>query len=107
LQGPEDFPEELRDGATSMALEGGRPEPGPLLEAFLRALRDEVRGLGDRTVSRYRDVCATLGRRIRATVAGGATVEGRALDIGENGELFVDTDSGVERVGFGEIAHLE
>jgi BirA family biotin operon repressor/biotin-[acetyl-CoA-carboxylase] ligase len=106
-QGAEDFTEELRDRATSVALEGGRPDPGPVLEAFLTALRDEVRGLGDRTVSRYRDVCSTLGRRIRATMADGATVEGRALDIGDSGELYVDTDSGVERVGFGEIAHLD
>jgi BirA family biotin operon repressor/biotin-[acetyl-CoA-carboxylase] ligase len=106
-QRAQDFPEELREAAASVALEGGREDPAALLEAFLTDLRDEVRGLGDRTVFRYRDVCATLGRRVRATLSGGATLEGQALDIGENGELFVDTSSGVERVGFGEIVHLD
>jgi BirA family transcriptional regulator, biotin operon repressor / biotin---[acetyl-CoA-carboxylase] ligase len=105
-QRAKDFPEDLRD-ATSVALEGGRVDPAALLQAFLTDLRDEVRALGDRTVSRYRDVCATLGRRVRATLAGGATLEGQALEIGDNGELFVDTPSGVLRVGFGEIVHLD
>jgi BirA family biotin operon repressor/biotin-[acetyl-CoA-carboxylase] ligase len=106
-QTAEDFPEDLRDSATSVAMEDGRSEAGALLAAFLTALRDEARALGDRTVSRYRDVCATLGRRVRVTLAGGAMVEGRALDVGDDGELYVDTDSGVERVRFGEVAHLD
>jgi BirA family biotin operon repressor/biotin-[acetyl-CoA-carboxylase] ligase len=52
-------------------------------------------------------VCATLGRRIRATTAEGAVVEGEAIDIDEHGGLIVRTGDGLGLVRFGEVEHLE
>ena len=52
-------------------------------------------------LDRWRELSATLGRRVRIEVSGGAT-EGRADDIGPHGELIVD---GVAFVA-GSVTHL-
>ena len=110
-QGEEDFPAELRAQATSVAREGGDPDPGPILERYLRRLRelygDRGRDLGARVLEPYRAACMTLGHRVRAITTGGAIVDGVAREVGPVGELVVETPRGPERVQFGEIRHLE
>jgi BirA family biotin operon repressor/biotin-[acetyl-CoA-carboxylase] ligase len=54
----------------------------------------------------YRAGCATLGRQVRVTLAGGGAVEGVAADVDESGRLQVRTDAGVETVAAGDVAHL-
>ena len=107
----DDFPDPIRSTATSLALEGGQAEPVNLLEAFLTGFRAAYRPAGDgfpaAVVGRYRAVCATLGRRVRATVIDGTAVEGAAVDLDDHGGLVVETDGGPRTVGFGEIAHLD
>jgi BirA family transcriptional regulator, biotin operon repressor / biotin---[acetyl-CoA-carboxylase] ligase len=105
-----DFPPELGGRPTSLIMEGGSADPGVLLREVLAALRTELaptEWLAQRVIPRYREVCESLGRQVRATLSGGRTVEGRAADIGPTGELIVETSSGTESVGFGEIEHLD
>ncbi|HEV8572131.1 MAG TPA: biotin--[acetyl-CoA-carboxylase] ligase [Actinomycetota bacterium] len=109
--GLEDFPEQVRGTATSLAMEGGSTEPIDLLAAFLSGFRGTYRpaqdGFARSVVGRYRPVCATLGRRVRATVLDGTTVVGKAVDLDDRGGLVLDVDGGKKTVGFGEIAHLD
>jgi BirA family transcriptional regulator, biotin operon repressor / biotin---[acetyl-CoA-carboxylase] ligase len=108
MQTRADFPEALRDVATSLAVEGGRTDESPIVTSYLRVLRELV----ERTdpapaiVDRYRQRCSTIGRRVAASMANGARIEGDAIDVDDSGALLVRTGTGVERVGFGEVEHL-
>jgi BirA family biotin operon repressor/biotin-[acetyl-CoA-carboxylase] ligase len=86
-------------------------EDDELLEAFVSAF---VRGyepahpaFAGGVVASYREVCATLGTRVRATTGGGAVIEGEAVDLDDRGGLVVRTTAGDEVVRFGEVEHLE
>jgi len=74
-----DFPAELLAQATSLAREGGDPDPGPILERYLRRLRelygDRGGDLGARVLEPYREACVTLGHRVRAITTGGMAIE--------------------------------
>ena len=54
----------------------------------------------------YAGLCDTLGREVRADLPGGATVEGRAVDIDPAGRLVLMTASGAAVLGAGDIVHL-
>jgi BirA family biotin operon repressor/biotin-[acetyl-CoA-carboxylase] ligase len=105
-----DFPPDLRDRATSLAREGGRPDDAALLQAFLERVRalygEGGHGMHERVLDPYRELCLTLGRAVRATTRVGHIVTGQAVAIGSGGELVVQTDRGQEAVGFGEVDHL-
>jgi BirA family biotin operon repressor/biotin-[acetyl-CoA-carboxylase] ligase len=94
--------------STSVADEGGDPDAEGILSRYLGALKAEYEhhSFPDRVVGRYAPVCSTLGRRVRATPVGGSVVEGLARDLDERGSLLVETEDGVQTVGFGEIVHL-
>jgi BirA family biotin operon repressor/biotin-[acetyl-CoA-carboxylase] ligase len=110
-QSATDFPPELRETATSIALEGGDPDTTALLRAYLERIREfcdaSDPGFRARVLGTYRELCDTLGRAVRAATTTGTLVEGRAVDIGDAGELVLETRSGKETVTFGEIAHLD
>ncbi len=111
MQGRDALPEDVRDTATSVVLEGGRPDPADLLRSFLSAFRtlaaDWGRASRAATLDAYRAICDTVGRDVRAARSGGGALEGRATGIGDRGELLVDTGAGAtERIGFGEVEHL-
>ena len=55
----------------------------------------------DRILSRWRELSATLGRRVRVDV-GSKSTEGLAEDLGPNGELIVDGFAFVT----GSVTHL-
>ena len=82
-----------------------------LLEAFLsefvRSYQPAHPAFAGGVISAYRQVCATLDTRVRATTSEGAVIEGEAIDIDERGGLVVRTPSGDEVVRFGEVEHLE
>jgi BirA family biotin operon repressor/biotin-[acetyl-CoA-carboxylase] ligase len=107
---PDDFPEELRGAATSVAIEGGHPDLPSLLRAYLSVFRRRYdpkgAGLRDGLLAEYRDICDTIGRKVLATSTSGRRVEGTATDVGDNGELLVQTPEGLESIGFGEVLHL-
>jgi BirA family biotin operon repressor/biotin-[acetyl-CoA-carboxylase] ligase len=110
-QGASDFPPELKGSATSVAMEGGRPDLLGLLCEFLVRMRRFCNpadpDFGPNAVHAYRLVCDTIGRTVRATTTSGHQVEGQAIEVADSGELVVATPSGPERIGFGEIAHLD
>jgi BirA family biotin operon repressor/biotin-[acetyl-CoA-carboxylase] ligase len=110
-QQQEDLPEELRQEATSVAIEGGNPDASLLLTKYLSRLQ-ELSDTSSPTMRRkvldtYSEVCNTLGRFVRAMTTSQVAVTGRAASIGYTGELVVHTAKGEETVRFGEIAHLE
>ena len=67
-----------------------------LLDAYLAGL-----GTPGDVLPRYRDRCTTLGRRVRAEVPG-ATIEGIATDVDEDGRLLVEGRA----VAAGDVVHL-
>ncbi len=106
----DDFPAELRDAATSVAMEGGQADVASLLRAYLSALKREYDPTGDglrgSLVAEYRELCTTIGRRVRATTTSGEHVVGTAMGIGAGGDLLVETSAGQASIGFGEVIHL-
>lgn len=103
----EDFPGELARTATSLLLEGGSVSSAELLGRFLAGFRASWQGgegaNREDILRRYRAICATLGRRVRATTVDGTVVEGAASDLDDHGGLRI----GDETVAFGEVVHLD
>ena len=81
-----------------------------LLEVFLRVFADVYvparPDFSAAVLERYRPLCATLGRRVRASTTDGKAVEGEAVDVDETGALVVGTSDGLELVWTGEVEHL-
>jgi BirA family biotin operon repressor/biotin-[acetyl-CoA-carboxylase] ligase len=55
---------------------------------------------------RYRDLCVTLGRMVRAELPGGEVLEGEAVDIDHTGSLVIETTTGRRTVSAGDVVHL-
>ncbi len=101
----DDFPPELRDTATSLALTG----TGVDRLALLARLCGELHRLGEAgewpaALAEWRARSALLGRGVRVRLPDGATLEGTATAIDDEGALLVHTPSGVERVVSGEVS---
>lgn len=98
----EEFPDELREVATSLAIESGS-DPG--VEAVLRAVLDSLdRWLaqpGDAVLEAWRKRDVLRGQRVRWN--GG---EGQAKGIDKDGGLIVATASGEVTLDAGEV-HLQ
>ncbi len=111
-QSTEDFPEALRESATSVATQGGRPNPQALLGDYLTCLRamygEGGAGLRERVSRAYPERCNTLGRTVRGRTRSGASVAGIAVGIGELGELLVrdQVTGATTSVTFGDVDHL-
>jgi BirA family biotin operon repressor/biotin-[acetyl-CoA-carboxylase] ligase len=86
-------------------------EDEALLSAFLGLFAHRYRpadpGFAAAVLETYRERCATLGLRVRATTTAGVLVEGEAVDVDETGGLVVRTDEGLEAIRFGAVEHLE
>ena len=103
-----DFPPELRDKATSLAMEAGRPiDRSVVAAAMMDALYRMEQGLfteKEAMLSQYKKDCVTLGKEI-SLVQGDEVSHGTALDIGENGDLIVRFENGTVRpVSSGEVS---
>ena len=102
--GQREFPPELADGATSVAIETGR---APSREAVLTTLLEEFdvwRGRleekGFEPVrERWRRLSDTLGRRVTVD-----DVSGIAVDLDVDGALLVDVGGSVKRVLAGAVS---
>jgi BirA family biotin operon repressor/biotin-[acetyl-CoA-carboxylase] ligase len=105
----DDFPPGIE--ATSLRGEGVARDPAGLLAGFLAGLRRGWRPRDRRftvlVLGAYMARCDTIGRRVRASVAEGETVEGLATGMDPRGGLKVHADDGEHVVAFGEIVHLE
>ena len=110
LQGPEDFPPEIRETATSLAQALGRPVSRPALAAELIREIDRLCAAllaGDTApyLAEYRRRCVNLGRTVRLLTPGGGGETAEALDIGEDFGLVVRTADGTVRtVRSGEVS---
>ena len=103
----DDFPEDVRDSATSLTREGAAPDQGGLLERFLARFRDAYpTGAWEASLDRYRRRCVTLGRQVRATAGWGEVIEGRAVAIDDGGALVIEASGGTTTVSFGEVVHI-
>jgi BirA family transcriptional regulator, biotin operon repressor / biotin---[acetyl-CoA-carboxylase] ligase len=89
----------------------GEVDPAGLLEAFLERFAHHYEpghpAFAGAVAHDYREVCVTLGRRVRATTVEGVRVEGDAVDVDEDGALVIRTPGGLEGVRFGEVEHLD
>jgi BirA family biotin operon repressor/biotin-[acetyl-CoA-carboxylase] ligase len=97
----EDFPPELRETATSLALAArAAPPPAEVLDGLLRALERRFADQPRAVLEAWRGRDALLGRPVRW--AGG---EGTAAGVDENGALVVEGDRGQATLDAGEV-HL-
>ena len=102
----ETFPDELRDTATSLVAGGGRaPERAWLLAATLSGFGARMASPED-ALADYRDLCATLGERVRVERNDAEALEGEATEITDSGALVVSTPSGPVTVAAGDVVHL-
>jgi BirA family biotin operon repressor/biotin-[acetyl-CoA-carboxylase] ligase len=88
------FPEDLRDLATSLAAEAGRPfDRAVLLATLLSELElryDAFSSSAGVDIKReYELRCASIGQRVRVDMANGEWLEGQADSIGDDGSLRV------------------
>ncbi|MGH7233441.1 MAG: biotin--[acetyl-CoA-carboxylase] ligase [Nitrospiraceae bacterium] len=113
------FPEEIRNLATSLVIETGRPfDRTAVLATLLSEL--EIRydmlvagGLPD-LIDEYRMRCSTIGQRVRVSLAGEETVEGLAESINPDGSLRIKPERPQDRsqgrswldVRAGDVVHL-
>lgn len=101
-----EFPPDLAELATACNIEAARAvDREQMLDAYLERLDARVSDLDD-TRHVYRRRLATLGRRVRVERPDGNVV-GRACDLGDSGELLVETEHGVVvAVHSGDVVHL-
>ncbi len=106
----EEFPAELRDIATSLAMERGELVPRAL---FAAAVLSSLEEWLDRHAEdgfppvreAWRAMSITLGREVRVR-ASDRDLEGVAEDVDEAGALLVRTPAGLERVLAGDVELL-
>lgn len=104
---PEDFPEELRAKASSLAHETQQPwDRGELLRGILQGLDKRVMlvgsGGGEDLWREWASACGLEGRRI---ATGGQ--EGRVVEIDRSGAIVLETPTGLQRVHSGDITILD
>lgn len=101
--------------ATSLAVArpGTVPDREEVLVAVVEAVREgydtwQVGGAeaSARLRSSYVAHCATLGQEVRVDLPGGTAVTGRAVDVDPDGRLVVETATGPEKVGAGDVVHV-
>ncbi len=105
---------ELPAGATSLAVESGRAiDRPPVLLAVLRALAtaydgwEAAGGNAATALSAYRELSATLGREVRASLPAGVTLAGRAVEIDPTGRLVLELANGERRtLAAADVVHL-
>ena len=107
---PEEFPEELRDVATSLSqMKGANLPRVKFLQAVLRALDDlyakvQVEGFAP-VLKEWRQYSITLGQEVKVIgVRDGEVFYGKAADIDDEGALLVDTAAGRQRVLAGDVS---
>jgi BirA family biotin operon repressor/biotin-[acetyl-CoA-carboxylase] ligase len=108
---PADLPDELRDIAIALNhLVGHDVDREDLLATMLRRF-DQLYGgaaadAGATVLAHYRDHSLTLGSAVKVDTADGS-VEGRAVDLADDGSLVLELADGAQRVvTTGDVTHL-
>jgi BirA family biotin operon repressor/biotin-[acetyl-CoA-carboxylase] ligase len=78
-----------------------------LLGAYLATLDTEVAGIegGSSPLERFRNASWLTGREVRVSVADGEAA-GTVAGIGDHGSLLLQTDAGLEQLGWGEVVQV-
>jgi len=99
--------------ATSLLLAGAAAtDRDTIVRAVLREIGARYRewvaagGAGARVLVEYRELCATIGQRVRADLPGGGAVEGLAVDVRADGALMIEAANGRRPVTAGDVVHL-
>ncbi|HEX7105658.1 MAG TPA: biotin--[acetyl-CoA-carboxylase] ligase [Acidothermaceae bacterium] len=99
--------------ATSLSLAGAAAtDRDTILRAVLRDIGAGYRewvaagGEGAPVLAGYRELCATIGQRVRADLPGGGAVEGLAVDVRADGALVIEGADGRRPVTAGDVVHL-
>ncbi len=99
--------------ATSLALAGAETsDRDTILRAVLRGVGTqyaqwmEADGDSESVLPAYRELCGTLGQRVRAELPAGETVEGVAVDVRDDGALVIEGANGRRPVSAGDVVHL-
>ena len=106
LQSKGDFPPELRDMATSLAMHTKRCDPAALAAALIRRLQQMDGQLHERKqiMVSYKTRCVTLGKEV-SWMAGDTLYHGTALDLDGNGGLVLQLSDGTQKIAaFGEVS---
>ena len=106
LQSKGDFPPELRDMATSLAMHTKRCDPAALAAALIRRLQQMDGQLREKKqiMASYKARCVTLGKEV-SWLAGDTLHHGKALDLDENGGLVLQLSDGTTKIAaFGEVS---
>ena len=107
---PEDFPEDIRTAATSLAIMKGEKLPRvKFFQAVLESMEelyDVVRRQGFVPVmQKWKHYTITLGQEVNVIGIGrNESFSGIAADIDEEGALLVDTETGRRRVLAGDVS---
>ena len=107
-QTEKDFPEDIRNIATSLEMIANRPVErakiaAALIEELEKACRELISGKAN-LMRRYQSDCVTLGQSI-SLLRGDVVRRGRALELDEQGGLVVQFDDGhLETVNSGEVS---
>lgn len=111
-QSREDFPPEVAETATSLALATGAPAGrAALLGAWARRFEAGYRRLAEGAtgpvLAAYRDRLETLGLQVRADRLAGGPVVGTAVDLAPSGNLVVLTGTGARvEIATADVKHL-
>lgn len=106
-QRPEDFPQDVRPIATSLAMAGGQVDRAALAAALMVALEEIDRTLlaeKEALMAAFAQKCVTIGQSI-AVIRADTVRHGKALGVDADGGLLVEyTDGSRETVASGEVS---
>ena len=94
--------------ATSLVLEGGRPNREALLAAVLSNFADALarwRAADPMLFVEYRAICTSIGRVVEATLPDSMIVHGVVLDVDDEGQLLVDDGTTTVMITAGDVIH--
>ncbi len=105
---PDDFPEEVRDIATSLAMAKGEALPrkelfAHILNAFDELYQAVLKDGFAPVLDEWRKYTITLGRLVNV-IGVNETFYGTAVDIDEDGALLIETDDGIKKVLAGDVS---
>lgn len=75
-------------------------------EMVVAALVSAFESWSQPTMSEYRQVCSTLGDDVAVMLADGSTVQGRAVNISDDGGLLIDVDGELCVVATGDVQQV-
>lgn len=104
--GATEFPEEIRETATSVVAAGGRSPGRATILAAVLATFEEALAAPQEALVRYRARCASLGREVRVERAGAPPLEGTARDVDARGALVIEAGGEQVVVPAGDVVHL-